>query len=119
VTDFGALAAIITALLGGGGIGGILAWWRRGSALKARAVEAETALEQSRRSSNNELIDQLQEELREHRTAANARATAQDERLNRLDRHHDLAREHIHELRSHIWEGKPPPPPPWPAGLPR
>jgi hypothetical protein len=113
------LAPLVAAILGGGGLGGILAWWRRGAALKARVLEAERALEESKRSTGNDLIDQLQEELREHRQAANARATAQDERLNRLDGQHDVAREHIHALRSHIWEGKPPPPPPWPAGLPR
>ncbi len=113
------IAAIITALLGGGGVGGILAWWRRGATLKARQAEAERQLAESKRASSNDLVDQLQEELREHRKAANARATAQDERLNRLDRQHDVAREHIHELRSHIWEGKPPPPPAWPPGLPR
>jgi type II secretory pathway pseudopilin PulG len=121
---------LIAALLGSGGIGAIVgavsAWMRRGSVQAKKAAEAleraavaEQALEVARQSGSNGLIDQLQEELREHRTAANARANAQDERLNRLDGQHDLAREHIHDLRSHIWEGKPPPPPPWPKGLPR
>lgn len=73
----------------------------------------------SRRSDSQALIDQLQEELTGYRTAAEARATAQDERMNRLERYSDGYRDHAHELRSHIWDQKPPPPPQWPEGLPK
>jgi len=67
----------------------------------------------------NTLIDQLQEELRTYREDAGRRATAQDIRMDRLETNSDGYRAHIYELRSHIWEGSPPPPPAWPVGLPR
>lgn len=75
-----------------------------------RAVEVEA---------EDKLTDQLQEELSRYRAAADARATAAEERMNRLDRLVDGYRTHAHELRSHIWDEKPPPPPAWPVDLPK
>lgn len=78
-----------------------------------------TAGRVAKKTGENALIDQLQEELTRYREDAGRRATAQDERLNRLEKFNDGYRAHIHELRSHIWDGKAPPPPEWPADLPR
>ena len=104
-------------------IGGIV-----GSVLTNRVATraARTAAIATEKSGENQLIDQLQEELGGHRKiaedvrqAADRRATVQDERMNRLDQLATGYRDHAHELRSHIWDGKPPPPPEWPADLPR
>ena len=78
-----------------------------------------TATKVAMTDAENSLIDQLQEELKTYREDAGRRATAQDERLNRLENFNDGYRSHIFDLRSHIWDGKPPPPPDWPADLPR
>lgn len=99
----------LVALIGGGGVGGWI-----GSILAAR-----TAGKVAKSTSENSLIDQLQEELNTYRADAGRRATLQDERLNRLERNNDGYRAHIHDLRSHIWDQKAPPPPEWPADLPR
>lgn len=87
------------------------------------AAQAAAALEKS---SEQILIDQLQEELTDHRAAQESRMTAQESRMTDLEsRNHELMKErdgyrdHAHELRSHIWDGNPPPPPDWPEGLPR
>lgn len=93
------------ALVIGGGFGALLTY---------RATRAG-----AKKDAENKLIDQLQEELAEHRIAANARATAQDERMNRLEPLVDGYRDYAHELRSHIFDGNPPPPPEWPKHLPR
>lgn len=96
-----------------------------GSALLASGVwighilAARTAGRAAKQSGENALIDQLQEELGRHRDTAERRATAQDERMNRLEVYVDGYRNHAHELRAHIWDGNPPPPPEWPDGLPR
>lgn len=73
----------------------------------------------AKKSGENTLIDQLQEELKTYREDAGRRATAQDERMNRLEQHIDGYRDYAHTLRAHIYDGKQPPPPEWPAGLPR
>lgn len=99
----------LVALLGGGGVGGWL-----GSIIAAR-----TGAKVAKSTSENSLIDQLQEELTTYRVDATRRATAQDERMNRLETHNDGYRTHIHDLRSHIWDRKDPPPPEWPKDLPR
>lgn len=103
------LIPALAALIGGGGIGGWI-----GSILAAR-----TASDVAKSTSENSLIDQLQEELDTYRHDASRRATAQDERLNRLEHNIDGYRTHIYDLRSHIWDHKGPPPPEWPADLPR
>ncbi len=90
----------------------------RSAERRARA-EAEAAAGERGASAQDRLIDQLQEELASHRNAQEARLTAHEERMTRLDRLVDGYRSHAHDLRSHIWDGKPPPPPEWPAGLPR
>ncbi len=82
-------------------------------------LSSRTAARVAETSAENSLIDQLQEELKTYREDAGRRATAQDERLNRLEKFNDGYRAHIFDLRSHIWDGKPPPPPDWPADLPR
>ncbi|TQL46664.1 hypothetical protein FB562_2188 [Homoserinimonas aerilata] len=97
------LIGLAIAVVGSGGV------WL-GAISSGRAVK---------KSGENSLIDQLQEELSTYRNDAGRRATAQDERLNRLEKHNDGYRAHIHDLRSHIWDGKQPPPPEWPADLPR
>ena len=73
----------------------------------------------AKRTDTQSLVDQLQEELVAHRSEQSARSTAQDERMNRLETYSDGYRNHAHELRAHIWDGNPPPPPEWPANLPR
>lgn len=85
-----------------------------GAALQYLASHRKTASEES-----HALIDQLQQELSTYRADAGRRATAQDERLNRLERNSDGYRNYAHELRAHIFDGLQPPPPEWPAGLPR
>ena len=99
-----------------------------GSVLTNRVARraAETVAIATQKSGENQLIDQLQEELGGHRKiaedvrqAADRRATVQDERMNRLDKLASGYRDHAHELRSHIYDGKPPPPPDWPPNLPR
>ena len=101
------LIALVVAVVGASGV------WL-GSILSNRT--ASKALTQN---GENNLIDQLQEELRTYREDAGRRATAQDERLNALERTRDGYRDYAHELRSHIFDRKEPPPPGWPAGLPR
>ncbi|MGO2791269.1 hypothetical protein [Microbacterium gubbeenense] len=113
-----ALAGVVLTALGG--IAG--AWIaaqakRRETEVKALAAQVDAA---------NQLSDQLQEELGGHRTAQEARITETERRLtsmeerngvlvDRNDRYRDL----LHKHRSHIWDGKPPPPPEWPDDLPR
>lgn len=97
-------------------------WLTRKSSHEATKTQAES----QKRSDEHLLIDQLQEELKSYRDearerahAADNRATAQDERMNRLERYSDGYRSHAHELRAWIFDGKQPPPPPWPEGLPK
>ena len=101
------LIALVVAVVGASGV------WL-GNILSNRT--ASKALTQN---GENNLIDQLQEELRTYREDAGHRATIQEGRLTALENNSNGYREHIYELRSHIWDGKPPPPPEWPAGLPR
>lgn len=98
-----ALVAIAVAIVGSGGV------WL-GAISSGRAAK---------KSGENSLIDQLQEELTAYRVEAGRRATIQDERMERLERNNDGYRAHIYELRAHIWDQKEPPPPEWPADLPR
>lgn len=102
------------------------AWF--GAALARKSAKESTAAQIAANQSSNEqlMIDQLQEELAGYRREAveagrlaAERATAQDERMNRLERYSDGYRSHAHELRSWIWDGRQPPPPPWPEGLPK
>jgi uncharacterized membrane protein YhiD involved in acid resistance len=99
-----------------------------GHLLSARAQKraAETQAVATQTTRENALIDQLQEELSGHREATNTRLVEQERRMNAVEeRNHELMRErdayrdHAHELRSHIWDGNPPPPPPGPEGDPR
>lgn len=89
------------------------------SAERRARQDAAASVREHEATAQDKLIDQLQEELAAHRAGAEARMTAQDERMNRLERYADGYRDHAHELRSHIWDQKPPPPPEWPDGLPR
>lgn len=86
---------------------------------KTATITAAATVDANARNDTQTLVDQLQEELARHRSAQDARATAQDERLNRLETYSDGYRNHAHELRAHIWDGNPPPPPEWPKDLPR
>lgn len=119
---------VMVALLGLGGValttGGVLIGVLVSARAQKRAATVQAEATQATR--ENALIDQLQEELAGHRAATNERLVEQERRMNALeDRNHELMRErdayrdHAHELRSHIWDGKPPPPPDWPAGYPR
>ncbi|MFF2274222.1 hypothetical protein ACFVTX_18250 [Agromyces sp. NPDC058136] len=99
------------------------------SARTARLTSTQQAAATAKAAENTQaqlLIDQLQEELTRHREAQDARANAMDDRITGLEqRNHELMRErdayrdHAHALRSHIYDGKPPPPPDWPEGYPR
>lgn len=87
---------------------------------------AATTAAVAEKSNEQQLIDQLQEELKDHRAEQGDRTARLEERIQKVDdRNHELMQEreayrnHAHELRSHIWDGKPPPPPNWPEGLPR
>ncbi len=115
--DIWGLVGSLVAAIGGGGLGAVLTY-------RVQAQAAANEREKAANDHENRLIDQLQEELAEHRKAASARATAQDERMNlleaRLDavtEERDLLRKYAHELRGHIFDGHPPPPPDWPAGV--
>lgn len=88
--------------------------------LRAAEVRAEE------RSGTRDLIDQLQEELREHRARQDAHSEQQDARLQRMElrlddaqRMIDRYRDHATALVEHIWQGKGPPPPTWPIELPK
>lgn len=78
----------------------------------------------AKRTSEQQFIDQLQEELSRYRFTADARATVQNERIERIERQNkelteerDTLRSYAHDLRGHIFDGKPPPPPTWPADV--
>lgn len=96
----------------GGALGSVLTYKVAGRTARSEGAEAQTKAE-------NSLIDQLQEELKSYREDSGRRATAQDERMNRLERLSDGYRDYAHVLRSHIFDRKAPPPPDWPDGLPR
>lgn len=119
---------LTVALLSLAGTGLLAAAAIVGHLLSARAQKRAVAVqvEATQATRENALIDQLQEELSVHRAATNERLVQQETRMNSLEsRNHELMRErdayrdHAHELRSHIWDGKPPPPPDWPVGYPR
>lgn len=96
--------------------GGVLGAWITARS-KNRSTEVDAA---------NRMIDQLQEELGGHRTAQETRFAAAEKRLTEVERRNgilldrnDRYRDLLHKHRSHIWDGKPPPPPEWPDDLPR
>jgi hypothetical protein len=101
------MLALIAAAIGAAGVLG-------GAFLSARATS-----NAAKRAGENSLIDQLQEELTGYRLTADRRSTIQDERMTRLDGLVDGYRSYVHVLRSHIFDGKTPPPPEWPEDLPR
>lgn len=113
-----ALGGMILTVLGGV-VGAIITARTkdRSTSVEARKAEVDAA---------NRMIDQLQEELVVYRAGQEQRMTTTDERMtalelrngmlvDRADRYRDLLYKH----RSHIWDGKPPPPPEWPEDLPR
>lgn len=92
------------------------------SRVQKRTVEVQA--EANKKTAEQQMIDQLQEELSAHRFTANARSTAQDERMERIERQNieitqerDKLREYAHDLRGHIFDGLAPPPPDWPDGV--
>lgn len=119
---------LIIALLSLGGVALTVCGAIVGHLLSARA-SARTATvqtEANKRSNEQQMIDQLQEELSGYRAAADARAaeqdrrtTVQDERMERLEHRAEGYRDYAHTLRAHIYNELPPPPPAWPDGLPR
>lgn len=102
-----------TALVVVGGVVGSILTNRVGKRAAANAAIA------AQKTGENALIDQLQEELGRYRSSNDARTTEQDARMTRLDGLVDGYRAYIHELRAHIYDRKDPPPPAWPAHLPR
>jgi hypothetical protein len=94
------------------GIGASGVWL--GSILSSRV-----AGQVAKKTGENSLIDQLQEELTGYRLTTDRRSTIQDERMTRLDGLVDGYRSYVHILRAHIFDGKTPPPPEWPEDLPR
>lgn len=100
-------------------VGSVLTYRVQRRASDAAAATANAAVVTANASAENGLVDQLQEELAGYRVAADRRATAQDERMNRIEKQNDGYRTYAHELRAHIWDGKTPPPPAWPTGLPQ
>ncbi|MCS4277708.1 hypothetical protein M2390_002917 [Mycetocola sp. BIGb0189] len=86
---------------------------------RAASETARAEAQQASMSASDTLINQLQEELTRYREDADRRATAQDERMNRLESNSDGYRTYAHELRAHIFDGLGPPAPAWPDGLPR
>jgi hypothetical protein len=107
-----------TMLLVGGGVAG--SWMTNRNARRANATAAVVA----DRSAENDLIDQLQEELIQYRLENNARATGQDVRMQTLENRNiqmtterDILRDYAHQLRSDIFDEKPPPPADWPDGV--
>jgi hypothetical protein len=87
---------VITALIGGGA-----------AYLVARLNKRGTA--------ENALIDQLQEE----RVNDAKRIDVVETRLNASLQRERIRDNYIHQLRDHIVQEKPPPPPDWPDGLTR
>lgn len=116
-------------------IGGILlttAGLVTGYAISARTArltstqQAAATAKATEQSGAEHLIDALQEELQRYRNSTDQRAlnmelriTGLEERNHHLMQERDGYRNHAHELRAHIWDGKMPPPPEWPTGLPR
>lgn len=109
-----------TVLIVGGAIVGHL--------LSARAQKRSARIqsEATQATRENQLIDQLQEELGRYRESTDARAIEQDRRMNALEdrngilvERNDRYRDLLHKHRAHIWDQLPPPPPEWPADLPR
>lgn len=110
------LAGTVLVVLGGT-LGAVLTY-------RVQKRQATTARE-------NKLIDQLQEELvrqqvelTRYQTEAGLRATAQDERMERIEKENaqlrserERYREYAHQLRGHIYDELGPPPPSWPDGL--
>ena len=101
----------------GGAIGSSLTF-------KVSKRTAENTTENNKKSAENALIDQLQEELLRYRTANDERSTAQDVRMTLLEvtnqeisRERDVLRDYAHQLRSDIYNGAEPPPAAWPAGI--
>lgn len=91
---------------------------------KSQKRATEVQAEAGKKSAEQVMIDQLQEELTEYRAAAGARATAQDQRMERIEsqnieitQERDKLRGYAHELRGHIYDGSKPPPPAWPTGV--
>lgn len=132
---FGGLITLAVSAVAGGGV-------YVGHILTRRSSREATKMQADANAKTNEqvMIDQLQEELgshreqdRENRRVEAERAAAQDERMLEMERRmtkldernevtlreRDAYRDHAHALRSHIWDGNQPPPPPWPEGLPK
>lgn len=124
----GPVAGVVAVVLGFAGV--VI-----GHTLKARSHAADTDVEKLKvqKSAEQQMIDQLQEQaaaqqvqIEKYRSQSETRMTTQDARMERLEtdlatvRHErDLYRDYSHELRSHIYDQLPPPPPPWPDGAPR
>lgn len=78
----------------------------------------------SARSKNNTdaaqgLIDQLQEERDTDRTKNAADIARLTDRMDGMEHRERLLLDYVEDLRMHISNGRPPPPPQWPEGLQR
>jgi hypothetical protein len=67
--------------------------------------------------SSQQMIDQLQEEIRELRAERTKDRERDDRRYVALERTVRIQGDYIGSLRRHIADGHPPPPPPFPEGL--
>ncbi len=74
--------------------------------IAAAYVTSRVSNRKLRSDAGHQMIDQLQEEIRDLRTEVAA--------LRKLQR---VQGDYISQLRQHIADGHPPPPPSWPAGL--
>lgn len=69
-----------------------------------------------RREDTQVLIDQIQEERDQYATLLREERAAGDARLDRMWTDKARSRQHVAELRAHIYRGDPPPPPAPPTG---
>jgi hypothetical protein len=118
----GIVGLVASALMAAGGVLGHLLAAR--TQRTTAATQAAATMVIAEKTDAQALIDQLQEERQFYIQAAETRAAEQDERLERIEKEcgiirgeRDLLKDHAIELREHIYAGKPPPPPEWPAAL--
>lgn len=119
--DFVATAGLVGVAVSA--LGAVLGAWLT-SRTKNRQISVEKRTTEF--DAANRMIDQLQEELTGLRAVQEARIQATEKRLTDMELRNgmlvdraDAYRDLLHKHRSHIWDGKPPPPPEWPDDLPR
>ncbi|TXK17415.1 hypothetical protein [Homoserinibacter sp. GY 40078] len=110
-------------------VGGVALGHVLSSRVQRRATEVQAVA--NKKSNEHQMIDQLQEEVGRLSQELTRRGGNLDERLERVDRRNDQLteeltertverdklRQYAHDLRGHIFDGEPPPPPEWPEGV--